>query len=169
MPIIHDKLLIPERSNPEKTGIPNKFTSDWSASDLISGNVYAYLMSYWEDLDDQLRWLELCDLNLEYMDISHLDCVSRVVVLKIFSWIVISLESVNDFHKSRKFMSRSDIFFSWNVKRRFWSSWIVKGSFFFSWNVILTSPLPPSVLRFVISVFVLLFFVSCFFNKTCHF
>ena len=48
-------------------------------SDLIGGNVYVYLMSYWEDLDDQLRWLEPSDLNLEYMGVSHLDCVTRVL------------------------------------------------------------------------------------------
>ena len=37
-------------------------------------------MSYWEDLDDQLRWLEPCDLNLEYMGVSHLDCVSKQAI-----------------------------------------------------------------------------------------
>ena len=37
-------------------------------------------MSYWEGLDDQLRWLEPSDLNLEYEGVSHLDCVSRVSV-----------------------------------------------------------------------------------------
>ena len=35
-------------------------------------------MSYWEDLDDHLRRLEPNDLNLDYMGVSHLDCVSRV-------------------------------------------------------------------------------------------
>ena len=30
-------------------------------------------------LDDQLRWLEPSDLNLEYMGVSHLDCVTRVL------------------------------------------------------------------------------------------
>ena len=35
-------------------------------------------MSYWEDLDDHLRRLEPIDLNLDYMGVSHLDCVSRV-------------------------------------------------------------------------------------------
>ena len=35
-------------------------------------------MSYWEDLDDHLRWLEPNDLNLDYMGVTHLDCVSRV-------------------------------------------------------------------------------------------
>ena len=35
-------------------------------------------MRYWEGLDDQLRWLEPGDLNLECMGSSHLDCVSRV-------------------------------------------------------------------------------------------
>ena len=37
-------------------------------------------MSYWEDLDDHLRRLEPNDLNLDYMGVSHLDCVSRVAV-----------------------------------------------------------------------------------------
>ena len=37
-------------------------------------------MSYWEGLDDQLRWLEPNDLNLEYEGVSHLDCVSRVLI-----------------------------------------------------------------------------------------
>ena len=35
-------------------------------------------MSYWEDLDEHLRRLEPNDLNLDYMGVSHLDCVSRV-------------------------------------------------------------------------------------------
>ena len=35
-------------------------------------------MSNWEDLDDQLRWLQPDDLNLECTGVSHLDCVSRV-------------------------------------------------------------------------------------------
>ena len=35
-------------------------------------------MSYWEDLDDHLRRLEPNDLNLDYMGVSHFDCVSRV-------------------------------------------------------------------------------------------
>ena len=38
-------------------------------------------MSYWEDLDDHLRRLEPIDLNLDYVGVSHLDCVSRVVVV----------------------------------------------------------------------------------------
>ena len=46
--------------------------------DLIGRNVYAYLMSYWEDLDDHLEPLEPNDLNLDYLSVSHLDCVSRV-------------------------------------------------------------------------------------------
>ena len=46
--------------------------------DQIGRNVYAYLMSYWEDLDDHLGRLEPNDLNLDYVGISHLDCVSRV-------------------------------------------------------------------------------------------
>ena len=37
-------------------------------------------MSYWEDLDDHVRRLEPNDLNLDYMGVSHLDCVSRVAV-----------------------------------------------------------------------------------------
>ena len=45
---------------------------------MIGGNVYAYLMSNWEDLDDHLRWLEPDDLNLECTGVSHLDCVSKV-------------------------------------------------------------------------------------------
>ena len=36
-------------------------------------------MSYWEDLDDHLRRLEPIDLNLDYVGVSHLDCVSRVL------------------------------------------------------------------------------------------
>ena len=36
-------------------------------------------MSYWEDLDDHLGRLELNDLNLDYVGVSHLDCVSRVL------------------------------------------------------------------------------------------
>jgi len=35
-------------------------------------------MSYWKDLDDQLRLLEPSDLNLECTGVSHLDCVSGV-------------------------------------------------------------------------------------------
>ena len=35
-------------------------------------------MSYWEDLDDHLGRLEPNDLNLDYVGVSHLDCVSRV-------------------------------------------------------------------------------------------
>ena len=35
-------------------------------------------MSYWEDLDDHLGRLEPNDLNLDYLSVSHLDCVSRV-------------------------------------------------------------------------------------------
>ena len=46
--------------------------------DPIGRNVYAYLMSYWEDLDDHLGRLEPNDLNLDYVGVSHLDCVSRV-------------------------------------------------------------------------------------------
>ena len=46
--------------------------------DQIGRNVYAYLMSYWEDLDDHLGRLEPNDLNLDYVGVSHLDCVSRV-------------------------------------------------------------------------------------------
>ena len=46
--------------------------------DQIGRNVYAYLMSYWEDLDDHLGRLEPSDLNLDYVGVSHLDCVSRV-------------------------------------------------------------------------------------------
>ena len=46
--------------------------------DLIRQNVYAYLMSYWEDLDDHLGQLEPNDLNLDYVSVSHEDCVSRV-------------------------------------------------------------------------------------------
>lgn len=37
-------------------------------------------MSYWEDLDDHLRRLEPIDLNLDYMGVSHLDCVSWVLL-----------------------------------------------------------------------------------------
>lgn len=47
-------------------------------SDLIGWNVYGYLMSYWKDLDDQLRLLEPSDLNLECTGVSHLNCVSGV-------------------------------------------------------------------------------------------
>ena len=36
-------------------------------------------MSYWEELDDHLSWLEPTDLNLECVGVSHLDCVSRVL------------------------------------------------------------------------------------------
>ena len=35
-------------------------------------------MSYWEDLDDNLGRLEPHDLNLDYVGVSHLDCVSTV-------------------------------------------------------------------------------------------
>ena len=35
-------------------------------------------MSYWEELDDHLSWLEPTDLNLECVGVSHLDCVIRV-------------------------------------------------------------------------------------------
>lgn len=51
------------------------------SSDLIGWNVYAYLMIYWEDVDDQLRWLEPNDLNLECTAVSHLDCLRMVLVL----------------------------------------------------------------------------------------
>ena len=47
--------------------------------DLIGLNVYAYLMSYREDLDDHLGRLKPIDLNLDYVGVRHLDCVSRVV------------------------------------------------------------------------------------------
>ena len=46
--------------------------------DLIGRNIYAYLMSYWEDLDDHLGRLELNALNLDYVGVGHLDGVSRV-------------------------------------------------------------------------------------------
>ena len=36
-------------------------------------------MNYWEDLDDHLRRLKPNDLNLDYMSVSHLDYVSRVL------------------------------------------------------------------------------------------
>ena len=35
-------------------------------------------MSYWEDLDGHLGRLEPNDLNLDYVGVSHLDCVSKV-------------------------------------------------------------------------------------------
>ena len=50
-------------------------------------------MSYWEDLDDHLGRLEPNDLNLDYMGVSHLDCVSRVlfnVSLGFWLWWVLS-------------------------------------------------------------------------------
>ena len=50
--------------------------------DQIGRNVYAYLMSYWEDLDDHLGRLEPNDLNLDYVGFSHLDCVSRVSLVR---------------------------------------------------------------------------------------
>ena len=31
-----------------------------------------------DDSDDHLRWLAPTDLNLDYMDITHLDCVTLV-------------------------------------------------------------------------------------------
>ena len=39
-------------------------------------------MSYWEDLDDHLGRLEPNDLNLDYVGFSHLDCVSRVSLVR---------------------------------------------------------------------------------------
>ena len=37
-------------------------------------------MSCLDDSDDHLRWLAPTDLNLDYMGITHLDCVTRVVI-----------------------------------------------------------------------------------------
>ena len=36
-------------------------------------------MSCLDDSDDHLRWLALTDLNLDYLGITHLDCVTRVL------------------------------------------------------------------------------------------
>ena len=35
-------------------------------------------MSCLDDSDDHLRWLAPADLNLDYMGITQLDCVTRV-------------------------------------------------------------------------------------------
>ena len=35
-------------------------------------------MSCLDDSNDNLRWLAPTDLNLDYMGITHLDCVTRV-------------------------------------------------------------------------------------------
>ena len=35
-----------------------------------------------DDSDDHLRWLAPTDLNLDYMGITHLDCVTLVLVEK---------------------------------------------------------------------------------------
>ena len=35
-------------------------------------------MSCLDDSDDHLRWVAPTDLNLDYMGITHLDCVTRV-------------------------------------------------------------------------------------------
>ena len=56
--------------------------------DQIGRNVYAYLMSYWEDLDDHLGRLEPNDLNLDYVGVSHLDCVSRVIDMLLIQSLV---------------------------------------------------------------------------------
>ena len=66
-------------------------------------------MSYWEDVDDHLGRLEPNDLNLDYVGVSHLDCVSRVVkeivegfcgeentFLRYFYWILIYLSLLYD-------------------------------------------------------------------------
>ena len=37
-------------------------------------------MSYLDDSDDHLRWLAPTDLNLDYMGITDLDCVTRVLI-----------------------------------------------------------------------------------------
>ena len=57
--------------------------------DPIGRNVYAYLMSYWEDLDDHLGRLEPNDLNLDYVGVSHLDCVSRVVYNMLLLYFIV--------------------------------------------------------------------------------
>ena len=36
-------------------------------------------MSCLDDSDDHLRWLAPTDLNLDYMGITNLDCVTRVL------------------------------------------------------------------------------------------
>ena len=53
------------------------FTSTFGKSLSERGN--AYLMSCLDDSDDHLRWLAPTDLNLDYMGITHLDCVTRVI------------------------------------------------------------------------------------------
>ena len=44
-------------------------------------------MSNWEDLDDQLRWPQPNNLNLECTGVSHLDCVSRVLQLALWTGV----------------------------------------------------------------------------------
>ena len=48
-------------------------------------------MSCLDDSDNHLRWLAPTDLNLDYMGITHLDCVTRVrmkfsVSIALFTW-----------------------------------------------------------------------------------
>ena len=44
-------------------------------------------MSCLDDSDDHLRWLAPTDLNLDYMGITHLDCVTNInSVSKIYKW-----------------------------------------------------------------------------------
>ena len=56
---------------------------------MIGRNVYAYLMSYWEDLDDQLSSLEPSDLNLECTGVRHLDRVSERTLASYVKAIII--------------------------------------------------------------------------------
>ena len=49
-------------------------------------------MSCLDDSDDHLRWLAPTDLNLDYMGIAHLDCVTRVFLFKSILFFFFGLE-----------------------------------------------------------------------------
>ena len=66
-----------------------------------------------DDSDDHLRWLVPTDLNLDYMGITHLDCVTLVFLdtssnknghlppLDVMEWFVLKVGPTSRFHASR--------------------------------------------------------------------